>query len=116
MFVVIHQKFWLAREASLEEVLMYRELSKLKNNLQNLEIVQPNDEFYFVPLLDENEEVNSARELIEERENRENGGLQLKEISSQHFRYIGNPEEPKNFEDLGWNIFQGIIIGSDTVQ
>ena len=100
------------REASLQEVLMYRELSKLKNNLQNLEIVQPNDEFYFVPLLDENEEVNSVkRRLIEERENRENEGLQLKEISSQHFRYIGESRRAEEFfEEFGAGIFSKALL------
>ncbi len=88
------------RNCPLEEVLIYRQLSTLRDDLKNLEIVKPNDDFYFAPLLDENEEIEIVRQrLAGEREHRENGGLHLNDMSTQQFRYVGESKKAEEFFD-----------------
>ena len=104
------------KKSSLEEILKYRELSRLKNDLQNLDIIRPNDEFNFIPFSDGNEEVEAVKaKLIEEKENREKKGFQLKDINTQQFRYIGESKGAEAFfEQFGGGIFSKPLLSIRT--
>merc|ERR1712196_646092 len=52
------------KESGLKQVLLYRELSKLRSDLKNLEIIQPNDEFCFNLNPDRNEDAIVTENIL----------------------------------------------------
>ena len=104
------------RESGLKELLLYRELSKLKDDLRNLDIIQPNDEFRLTTFPSEQgEAVEIENESIDEGEIKRVEGLQLDSISTKSFRYVGESKGAEEFfGQFGGGIFSKPLLSIRT--